>query len=68
MYHRMLVGIFDSFEGYLIDIKTAIILKPAAINIEPRTGLYFAESNFFINVVIKHEVHNAASTPIHTHR
>jgi hypothetical protein len=43
------------------------MLKPAAINIEPRTGRYLAESNFFINVVIKHAVHNAASTPTHTH-
>ena len=67
MYHRILVGTFDAFEGHLIDIKTAIMLKPAAINIEPRTGRYFAESNFLINVVIKHAVHKAASTPTHTH-
>jgi hypothetical protein len=61
------VSIFESLGKHLTAIKTAIMLKPAAMNIPPRTGLNYGESNFFIKVMIKQVKQSAAIIPTQIH-
>ena len=43
------------------------MLNPAAMNIPPRTGLNYGESNFFIKVMMKQVKQSVAITPTQIH-
>ena len=61
------IGRTDVLLKHVIEIIKAMALRPAAMNIRPRTGLHFGLSKLGTKLTIKQVKLSKAMTPIHTH-